>query len=653
VVLDDMHRQSRAFLDRAQAIVRTNPLASILTDAESHKVIDVNEAFLRMFGLSMQQIVDRPTDELGLFDSERLTAYRQLLRTNGAVEDLIVTRSTDEGENRTLRISGHRLTLDEKDFYLTFIRDISNEMRAANLLRREKEGAQNEARVKSQFLAMMSHEFRTPLTAAAGLAALLKEDEHDREKRRRLDGIIAATSALTHLVDDVLDLSRLENNELVTLCRTFDPGSVVERVEAICSAAAARKGLAFTIEIDPRLPHRIVGDQNRIAQVAINLMHNAIKFTDSGSVTLFIGRASSRGEVAERLVVEVRDTGPGIDPNDRKRLFQPFQQGRTAKPPEGAGLGLAICRHLVALMDGRVIVRPNPEGGSVFRVDLPLVVGVPDLPDGRARIAASDTGRHWAGLKVLVAEDAALNREVLTQQLVSAGAEVVSVADGESACILAATAEPRFDVVLLDMSMPGLSGPEASERLRLTWRGQTLPIVALTASSEEVDRRACEAAGMDLFVSKPYDLVDVGRQIGAILAASNHCEPTSSIGFDHVAAARGWADDATPLATLLVGFADTHDDIGGKLTALRRENRIDDLRTSVHRLRGLAALLQANRLNEAAARIEARVAANKSASDLKEDLDRLEQLVLAHVDLINSTRDGSRFAEVAPQSVHA
>lgn len=677
VVIEDVNRQSRAFLERARAVVRKNPLAIILTEAESHRVVDVNDSFLRMFGLTTRNVVGQTADELGLFEQKRLDAYRRLLGADGAVKDLIVTRDTDEGENRTLKVSGYRLSLNSHDYFLTFINDISNEMRAADLLRREKEMAQHEARVKSRFLAIMSHEFRTPLSAAAGLAALLKAEEEQPAKRRRLDGILEAMSALTHLVEDVLDLSRLQNNELGSVVGACDPVMVVERVEAICGPSAARKGLDLRIEIDPHLPDQIVGDQNRIAQVTINLMHNAIKFTDTGCVTLHIGQSAADGARADRFIIEVRDTGPGIAPEERERLFKPFEQGNGTRMHDGVGLGLSICQQIVTMMDGDIEIDDNPGGGTIMRVSLPLLVGKTELQGIDPPPRLSDRHNPWAGLRVLIAEDTSLNREVLAEQLTRAGAQVVPVADGGPACTLAAVAEPPFDLVLLDMNMQGVSGPEASMRLRATPRGKSTLIAALTAYSEERDRQACEAAGMDLFFSKPYDLADMGRRIAATGARPDTVRDagvssggsvsadggaSAPIGFDVVMAASGWIDDATPLATLLTRFADAYGNIDGQLTGLLQRNRHAELRTKVHQIRGLAALLQANHLKQEAARIETTLtdmkpddpaeapagnsmedATEGSAADLAGDVTRLEQLILAHVDLVKTA-----YATTAP-----
>jgi PAS domain S-box-containing protein len=651
IVIEDVDRQSQAFLERARAVVRKNPLAIILTDAQSHRVIDINDAFLRMFGLESRQVLGQNANELGLFEQSRIDAYRELLATDGMVTDLIVTRDTHEGANRTLKVSGHRLWLGSRYYYLTFINDISNEMLAADVLRREKELAQHEAQEKSRFLAMMSHEFRTPLSAAAGLAALLKSDEKDPGKQRRLDGILEAMSALTHLVDDVLDLSRLQNNDLVSVVGVCVPALVVERVEAICGPSAARKGLDLRIEIDPRLPERIIGDQNRIAQVTINLMQNAIKFTETGSVTLFVGCAPSGGQNAERLMLEVRDTGPGIPKDEHERLFRPFQQGRAAKIHDGVGLGLSICRQLVTMMDGDISVDDNPGGGSIFRVTLPLNIAPTNEPETGSDDIAPHHSTPWTGLRVLIAEDTGLNREVLAEQLTRVGAQVVPVADGGPACTLAAVAEPPFDVVLLDMHMQGVSGLEASMRLRATQRGQSLLIAALTAYSEESDREACEAAGMDLFFSKPYDLNEMGHSIAAAAATRAPLDAEESarqdaIGFDVLAAARGWADDATPLATLLIRFADAYGGIRGHLTGLFGQGRVTDLQTMVHQIRGIAALLRAQDLQQEAARIETLLQEQK-LSGLEGRLDRLEHLVQAHVSLVQSAYASSP-PEAAP-----
>jgi PAS domain S-box-containing protein len=640
--------QLKASERRARALVHYSPMAIILTDAETHVVIDVNQAFADMFGLASPDVIGLNADDLAIMDRAVLDEYRQTLAANGAVEGLTTDLRANGGAIRTITISGHRLMLNGRAHVLTFIADVTDDMRAADILRRDKEVAETEARVKSRFLAMMSHDFRTPLSAAAGLAELLRADEPDPARRHRLDGILESTAALAHMVDDILDMSRLQGGGVGIVEAPFDPVILAERVESICGPAASRKGLDLVLEVDPDLPALIRGDPDRLTQMAMNLVQNAIKFTQTGAVTLALGQTRAADE-ARHLLIEVRDTGPGIDPAEVEGLFEPFRQGTASAGQRGVGLGLAICRQLAGMMGGQVAAAPNPGGGSVFRLTVPLIIAAPNdadtpstaelLSQPRSNGGEASPAGAWAGLRVLLAEDTALNREVMADQLRRAGAEVVAVGDGAPAVLLTLVADPAFDVVLLDMDMPTLSGPLTAQRLRAHPRGQTPVIAALTAYSEQIDRDAGLAAGMDLFFSKPPDLGDMARRIKACRASGSTGPGAPAAGFDVVAAARGWGDDASPLAALLDRFATTHAGFEGHLTALRHAGRTAELASALHQIVGLASVLHAPRL-QSIAEATKKTFDETPGSTFAARLTAVDQAVRTHVDVVMAAQNG-------------
>jgi CheY-like chemotaxis protein/nitrogen-specific signal transduction histidine kinase len=364
---------------------------------------------------------------------------------------------------------------------------------------------------KSQFLATMSHEIRTPLNGVLGMIELLRGGRLDPEQRRRAE--VAGDSArhLLAILNDILDLSRLEADRMTHDPRPVDVAALLREAAALNSAAADERGLALEVGIDPGLPPLLRCDPTRLRQVVLNLVGNAVKFTDAGSVRISARHLPAKGG---QLEVEVRDTGIGIPEADQRRLFQRFVQvdGSSTRLRGGAGLGLAISRPLVELKGGGIDCRSAPGEGSAFRFRIPAPVCPAQAsaaaplepaaapPPPAAPQPAAATPRP--GLRVLLAEDNATNRHIFAAFLAAAGHEVV-IAENGARAVAAATAG-GFDVVLMDIQMPELDGIAAAGRIRaLPGAPGAVPIVALTANAMPGDRERYIAAGMDDYVAKP------------------------------------------------------------------------------------------------------------------------------------------------------
>ena len=356
----------------------------------------------------------------------------------------------------------------------------------------------------------MSPEIRTPMNGILGMAALLRQGGVTPLQAERLDRIDTAGAHLLTLVDDVLDLSKIEADRLTLETAPLSPALLLEQAQALVIDRAQAKGLQFSLDAGP-LPALLLGDATRLQQALLNDLSNAIKFTEAGAVTL---RAHVAAEVADSVLlqVEVRDTGVGIPPEQLPRLFTAFEQGdsSTTRRYGGTGLGLAITRRLAALMGGTVGVHSEPGRGSRFWFTARLGRATDDaaspLPaaDALPATPAEQALRQWhAGRQVLVAEDEPINREVVFSLLESVGLRVLLAVDGLQAVDLAALHRP--DLVLMDMQMPGLDGIEAAQRIRQQAGGADLPIVALTANASAEDRARCLAAGMNDFLSKPVE----------------------------------------------------------------------------------------------------------------------------------------------------
>ncbi len=401
---------------------------------------------------------------------------------------------------------------DEPSIIATF-RDVSERQAQAEALRQAKIAAEQASQAKTEFLAAMSHEIRTPLNAVLGYADLLLADMSVAgEKRLSLERIQNAGSALRTVVDDILDFSKIEAGEIDLVLKPFRPGLLVDNAISIVRGSAQAKTLALVIDIGANVPQLVVGDHDRLRQVLLNLLNNAIKFTLSGSVTLLIRALTSESDFV-RLRFGVEDTGIGIVSDKLERLFQRFSQidGSISRDFGGTGLGLAICRRLVEAMNGVVGVTSEFGRGSTFWFDvtLPVVKAV-------AQPATVDEGSsdHRPATLLLV-EDQELNRDLARAVLEKAGHIVVSVNNGAAA--VDAVKARTYDVVLMDVQMPIMDGIEATRRIRnLGDPFCRVPILAMTANVLPSQVAELFAAGMNGHIGKPF------RQRDLLNAVAHH-----------------------------------------------------------------------------------------------------------------------------------
>jgi signal transduction histidine kinase/CheY-like chemotaxis protein len=386
-------------------------------------------------------------------------------------------------------------------FLLVRLYEQESEEAVAELVR-IGELAQEASRAKSAFLANTSHEIRTPLTAIAGYADLLL-DEVDRGdgSARHVEMVQTIRRNADHLcrvLGDVLDLSRIEAGRLEVEAQRVALPELLRDVTDLMSVQANLKGLALSLELAPDTPASVNADATRLRQVLVNLLGNAIRFTERGGVQLAAGRAGPH-----RLSLEVIDTGPGLRPDQIARIFEPFVQGdsSTTRTHGGTGLGLTISAALVELMGGSLDVHSTPGAGSCFRVELPIG----DAPDAAAppELSTAAPALPRPGLSVLVAEDGIDNQRLIRALLERLACRVEIAPNGERAVERLRDGAKEFDVVLLDMQMPVMDGYETARELRR--QGVELPIVALTAHALSDDRGRCLAAGCSDYLSKPID----------------------------------------------------------------------------------------------------------------------------------------------------
>jgi signal transduction histidine kinase len=353
--------------------------------------------------------------------------------------------------------------------------DISASKAIEHDLRAAKRAAEAASQSKSAFLANMSHEIRTPLNAVLGVAHLLADSALDADQRALLDKARTAGRALLGIVNDVLDLAKIEAGEMHLNDEPFALRDLLREVESVYAVQAGDKGLALLLHIDEQLPPALMGDAPRLRQVLVNLVGNALKFTHAGAVHITATLGGSAA--APRVCLAVRDSGIGITPEQLTRLFQPFSQAdeTTTRRFGGTGLGLSIVHRLVALMQGAVDVQSTPGQGSEFRVDIPLRAADPArLP---APASAPPPAQGLAGLRVLLVDDSEVNLEIARRMIEREGARVHTCSDGAQALAWLYRAPAAVDVVLMDVQMPVMDGLDATRRLRADAAFARLPVI--------------------------------------------------------------------------------------------------------------------------------------------------------------------------------
>jgi len=493
-------------------------LHEIIVDAAGRPVdyryLAVNAAFEKLLGLPAEKILNRTVLEL-LPGTER-----HWIETYGRVA---LTGETVFFENYSVELQRYFAVSSYSPHpgqFAVVVRDVTERFRTEQELTCAKKAAEAASRAKSEFLATMSHEIRSPLNGVLGMLQLAMTTNLDPEQKKYVSTAMQAGRSLLRVLSDILDISRIEAGALDIVAEDFHPAEVFEPIAQSFRGEARAKGLEFSCMLDPALPESLCGDAGRIRQVIYNLVGNALKYTERGTVRLeamTLPWDTVPGSL--RLVLTVSDTGIGVPAEKIQGIFDVFTQvdGSYTRRYGGTGLGLSIVKHLVRLMGGTIEFCSRVGTGTDVLVVLPLRLGRPSARPEPQPAASPEPAAASPGLDVLLAEDDLVNRLTVSHMLDKAGHRVHAVGNGVEA--LAYLAGHRVDCVLMDIQMPELDGLKATRLIRAGQTGATpgdVPIIAITAYAMKGDRDHFLSAGMDGYISKPVDMVELERVLAGI-----------------------------------------------------------------------------------------------------------------------------------------
>lgn len=605
----------RASEERFQSLFQLSADSIIILDSKGI-ILEANQAASKQLGAGQVELTGQPISNF-CPDDQKEKAFQAIQQASqtGSVRIEMEFLNT-EGERIHSEVVGNMINTPDGPIYHGVARDISARVAIEQNLRESMEAAEKASRAKSDFLANMSHEMRTPLNGIIGSLSLVEHGATDRKTAKYIKTAERSAETLLTLIDDLLDLSRIEAGEMDLELARFDAQDLITIIEDVFGPTAKEKGIAFTASAEVA-SQSISVDMGKIRQILLNLVGNALKFTHRGKISIKIV------ERGERLEFVVSDTGIGISPRDQSLLFDRFKQVDSSqrKIHGGAGLGLAICRELTDFMGGEISVESKLGEGATFRFSIPVTY----FENDRSFEYAYNRPYQPIHGRILIAEDSETNAMVVIEMIKKIGLDYQHVTDGAAA--VDAALNGTFDAVLMDVSMPHLDGISATRMLRD--QGYTSPIIAMTAHALEEDRQRALASGMSGYITKPVRPAGLRAELAKWLSVGpdqgrNQCPEPKAVGLagglDKPAIDELWAGDEDTYAKIAQIFIE---ELEWRLPGLTAATETE-IEHHAHSLKGAAANIGATHLNALAAELET-LSSKRCSEDLRHLISDIEK----------------------------